>query len=266
VAVSNELTAALKRYFPAALTLFSTLDRAEAISFLLQYPSYAQAKTVSVSRIHSVLKKAGLSDRVAQKHAQAIKVKLQDAQPTPAPSIAQAYPMAVKSLLRQMRDILEEIDAVEEEIKVNYNDHPNKELLESLPGVASTLGPVLAAELGTDITRFADTKTLKAFAGSSPVTERSGKYCEIRFRRACNWRIRQALHLASQSAIKCCAWARELYDRLRSEGKSYGRALRAVASQLLEMLYIMLQRRTPYSEEYHMKMRELHSKRKPVLT
>lgn len=266
VAVSNELTAALKRYFPVALKLFGGLDTPEAICFLLAYPTYAQAKTVSVSRIHSVLKKAGLSERVAQRRAQTINSKLQEPQPTPAPSIVEAYPMAVKSLLRQMQSILEELDAVEEQIKVNYKDHPNKELLESLPGIASTLGPVLAAELGSDITRFADVRTLKAFAGSSPVTERSGKYCEIKFRRACNGRVRQALHLASRSAITSCRWARQLYDKLRSQGKSYGRALRAVANQLIEMLYAILLRRTPYSESYHLRMRELHSTTSSVLT
>jgi transposase len=266
VAVSNELTAALKRYFPVAVKLFKSLDTREAISFLLQYPTYAQAKTVSVSRIHSVLKKAGLSDKVAEKHADTIKSKLQEPQPTPSRSIAEAYPMAAKSLLRQMYNILEELDAIEAQIKINYEDHPNKELLESLPGIASTLGPVLAAELGSDIARFADLKTLKAFAGSSPITQSSGKHCEIKFRRACNWRVRQALHLASQSAITCCPWARELYKRLRSEGKSYGRALRAVANQLIEILHAIMISRTPYSEEYHMRMKVIHSKATANLT
>jgi len=266
VAISNELTAALKRYFPVALELFGSLDKPEAIGFLLAYPTYAQARTLSESRIHSILAKQGLSDKIAANHAKVIYDKLRQPQPTPAASVTRAYPIAVKSLLRQMLDTLRELDAIERDIRDNYSNHPNKELLESLPGIASTLGPVLAAELGTDIARFVDVKMLKAFAGSSPVTERSGKYCEIKYRRACNWRVRQALHLASQSAITCCPWARELYDRLRSQGKSYGRALRAVANQLIEILYMVLTRRTPYSEEYHLLMKSLHSKTTPVLT
>ena len=266
VAISNELTAALKRYFPVALELFGALDTPEAIGFLLAYPTYAQARTLSESCIHSVLVKQGLSDKIAAKHAQAIHGKLKEPQPTPAASVARAYPIAVESLLRQMLDTLRELDAIEQDIRDNYSNHPNKELLESLPGIASTLGPVLAAELGTDITRFVDVKMLKAFAGSSPVTERSGRYCEIKYRRACNWRVRQALHLASQSAINCCGWARELYDRLRSQGKSYGRALRAVANQLIEILYMILLRRTPYSEAYHLQMKTIHAKHAALLT
>lgn len=266
VAISNELTAALKRYFPVALDLFKALDTPEAISFLLQYPTYDQAKTVSESRIHSILKKQGLSDKIAAKHAQAIRQKLQEPQPRPAASVVRAYPVAVRSLLRQLQDTLRELAAVEQDIRDNYTDHPNKQLLESLPGIASTLGPVLAAELGSDITRFVDVKMLKAFVGSSPVTERSGKFIGIRYRRACNQRLRQALHLASRSAITCCRWAREIYDKHRSHGKSFGHALRAVANQLVEILYVVLLRRTPYSEAYHLQMRTKHAASAALLT
>jgi hypothetical protein len=72
--------------------------------------------------------------------------------------------------------------------------------------------------------------------------------------------------MASQAAIVCSPWARQLYDRLRSEGKTYGRALRAVANQLVEMLYVILLRRTPYSEDYHLQMKAAHSKKATVLT
>ena len=266
VAISHELTAALKRYFPLALELFSGLDTPDAVGFLLQYPSYAQARTVSERRILSILRKEGVSDRTAARRASVIHCKLSSLQPTPSPGVAQAYPVAVKSLPRQLRSALAELEAIEQEIRDTYKDHPNKPLLDSLPGVAATLGPVLAAELGSDITRFSDIRTLKAFAGSSPVTIRSGRHCEIRYRRACNWRVRQALHMASQAAIVCSPWARQLYDRLRSEGKTYGRALRAVANQLVEMLYVILLRRTPYSEDYHLQMKAAHSKKATVLT
>lgn len=259
VAVQNEITAYLKRYFPVALELFGGVDNLEAISFLLQYTTYQQAKSVSETRIASILgKAAGVSKAIALRHAKQAHAKLSKPQPAPSASVARAFPLAVKSLLRQLQSILEEMEALEQETRENYRDHPNKDLIESLPGVAQTLGPVIAAEVGTDIARFADLKTLKAFAGSSPVTEQSGKFRAIHFRRACNNHLRRALHLASQAAICRAGWARELYDRLRANGKSYGRALRAVADQLLEMLYAILARRTPYDEAYHLRMKALH--------
>ena len=95
VAISNELTSALKRYFPLAVELFGGLDNPEAIDFLLQYPTFAQAKTVSQARIHSIIKKHGVSDKVAARRSASILDKLKEPQPTPAANIAQAYPMAV---------------------------------------------------------------------------------------------------------------------------------------------------------------------------
>ena len=267
VAVQNEITAYLKRYFPLALELFDGVDNAEAIAFLLQYPTYEQASTVSQVRIESILKKhGGVSDAIAKRHAAKVYGKLRQPQPTPGTGVARAYPLAVKSLLRQLESILGEMNALDAEIRANYQDHPNKDLIESLPGVAQTLGPIIAAEIGQDVTRLASLKALKAFAGSSPVTVQSGRYREIHFRRACNGHLRRALHLASQAAILNAPWARELYDRLRSEGKSYGRALRAVADQLLEMLYVILIRRTPYSEAYHLQMKAAHGNYTPNLT
>lgn len=259
VAVQNEITSYLKRYFPVALKLFGGIDNLEAISFLLQYPTYQQAKTVSEARIASILtKEAGVSKAIAQRHAHSAYDTLKQTQPTPSTSAAKAYPVAVKSLLRQLRSILAEIEALNGQIEATYKDHPNKELVESLPGIAEVLGPVIASEVGADISRFADLQTLKAYGGTSPVTVQSGKHRDVRIRRACNGHLRRALHLAAQGAIIAAPWARHLYDKLRANDKSYGRALRAVADQLLEMLYVILTKRTPYDEAYHLRMKAIH--------
>lgn len=268
VAVQNEITSYLKRYFPVALKLFGGIDNLEAISFLLQYPTYQQAKTVSETRIASILgKEAGVSKAIAQRHAHSAYEMLKETQPTPSASAAKAYPAAVKSLVSQLRSILAEIKALNGQIAESYKDHPNKELVESLPGIAEVLGPVIASELGADISRFADVQTLKAYGGTSPVTVQSGKYHDVRIRRACNGHLRRALHLAAQGAINTAGWARLLYDKLRADGKSHGRALRAVADQLLEMLYVILTKRTPYDEAYHLRMKAIHGpKLRPNLT
>lgn len=262
VAVQNEITTYLKRYFPVALQLFGGIDNLEAIGFLLQYPSHEQARSVSQTRIASIIsKQAGVSKAIAERHAKKAHELLRQEQMSPTIPVARSYPLAVKSLLRQLLNILKEMEALDADIQDNYTSHPNKELIASLPGVADKLGPVIVAEIGADVNRFSDVKTLKAYAGSCPVTTQSGKYRSVHFRRACNKHLRRALHLASQSALSKAGWARELYDRLRSEGKSYGRSLRAVADQLLEMLYVILIRRTPYDEAYHLQMKAKHGVR-----
>ncbi|MFF2468407.1 transposase [Streptomyces mirabilis] len=49
----------------------------------------------------------------------------------------------------------------------------------SFPGLGVQLGARVLAEIGDDHTRFADARSLKAYAGSSPVTRASGKKSSI---------------------------------------------------------------------------------------
>ncbi len=202
VAIQNELTSALKRYFPAALELFDRLDHPAAISFLLQYPTYDQACTVSQRQIEAILKNNKFSAKQAAERARGVRAKLREPQPKPTPAIASAYPLAGKSLLVELQSILDRLTDLDKEIAQVYNDHPNKDLIESLPGFGITLAPVIAAEVGADPMRFSSVKTLKPYAGTIPVTKKSGKCCRVHFRRACNMHLRRALHLAKPDSTQ----------------------------------------------------------------
>jgi len=265
--IQNELTSAFKRYYPVALELFNSLDHPAAIAFLKRYTSYQLAKGASYSRIVTILTAHGMAKSAAQERARIVKEKLDQPQPVPSANVAYALTIAVESLLRQFENAVLEIQSMEAQIKKLYRDHPNKDIIDSLPGVADTLGPVITSELGEDIARYHSLRTLRAYAGTSPVTVSSGTHRGIHFRRACNQHLRRALHLAAATAIRTSPWARELYDRLKASGKTHGRALRAVADQLVEMIFVMLRRRTTYDEAYHLRMKALHGKTKnPCLT
>ncbi|MDM7912524.1 MAG: IS110 family transposase [Methanotrichaceae archaeon] len=260
VSIENELISALKRYFPLALNLFPSLDHPATIAFLMRYTTYKDACNASRADIISILTAHGLTKPAAEERAAAALQKLREPQPIPAANVAHALPIVVQSLLRQLDSVITEIAGIEKQIKTVYRDHPDKDLLESLPGIAATLGPVIASELGCDITRYSSLGILRAYAGTSPVTIRSGKSHGVHFRRACNQQLRRALHLAAATAIRTSSWARERYDRLRASGHSHGRALRAVADQLVEMIFVILTRRTPYDEAYHVRMQAIHGR------
>jgi transposase len=260
VSIHNELTSALKRYYPVAISLFHSLDQPAAIAFLATYTTCRQATKASQADIVSILTAHGFTKAAAEERADIIIEKLAEPQPIPAPNVAYALPIVVKSLLRQLESVVVELASIDDQIKIVYRDHPNRDLIESLPGVAATLGPVIASELGSDITRYQSLGTLRAYAGTAPVTVSSGKNHGVHFRRACNQPLRRALHLAASTAIRISPWARTLYDRLKASGHSHGRALRAVADQLVEMIFVILKRRTPYDEAYHLRMQALHGR------
>src|SRR5712692_3089052 len=55
----NQLTACLKEYYPAALTLFAKLQQRSTLLFLQTYPTPQQAMEASVEQLTQTLKQAG---------------------------------------------------------------------------------------------------------------------------------------------------------------------------------------------------------------
>ncbi|MER7509559.1 transposase [Streptomyces lavendulae] len=69
-----------------------------------------------------------------------------------------------------------------------------------MPGVCSLTGARVLAENGDDRTRFANAGSLKAYAGSAPVTRASGKSCVVMSRRVKNQRLAAVGHVWARSA------------------------------------------------------------------
>jgi len=56
-----------------------------------------------------------------------------------------------------------------------FRGHPDYEVITSFPGLGETGGARVLAEIGDDCSRFAESRALKAYAGSAPVTRASGR-------------------------------------------------------------------------------------------
>ena len=68
----------------------------------------------------------------------------------------------------------EEISTCQQRFRAEGYDHPDRELLETLPGVGRILGYTIACELGT-ITRFAQPRKLVGYTGLCPQVHQSGE-------------------------------------------------------------------------------------------
>ena len=86
--------------------------------------------------------------------------------------------------------------------------HPDHDLFGSLPGTGPKIAPRLLAEIGDDRERFdGDVQNLQCFAGTAPVTKRSGKYRHCHQRWACDKHLRHTMHLFAEqslSVVKIC--------------------------------------------------------------
>jgi hypothetical protein len=83
------------------------------------------------------------------------------------PLVEEAMAQRTVALLRQLDAACESAEQLEEQVAPSFNQHPDAEITTSFPGLGPFLGARVLAELGDDKNRFADTRAVKAYAGSA---------------------------------------------------------------------------------------------------
>lgn len=254
-ALTNQLTAVLKMYFPQALDWFGDLHTARACAFLQQWPCLQQLKAATASSIRKFYRRQGY--RGEDKLEQLIK-NIQLAQPlTEDQAVVLASTMMVHALVKQIPSLTDSIEEYDRQIARLFKEHDDSTLFGSFPGAGPTLAPRLLAAFGSDRNRFEYAAEVQQLSGVAPVTEKSGKACWVHWRWACSKFLRQSFHeFAGQSVLKS-VWARAYYQQQRQRGKSHHAALRALAYKWIRIIYRCWKDRTPYDEATYFKSLQL---------
>jgi transposase len=245
-ALTNQLTAVLKMYYPQALDWFGDLHTLRACAFLQRWPSLQQLKSATPSSVRKFYKNQGY--RGEDKLKQLIE-SIPLAQPlTGDEAVILASTMMVQALVKQIPVLTESIQEYDRKIAALFNAHDDSTLFGSFPGAGPTLAPRLLAVFGSDRSRFEFAAEVQQLSGVAPVTEKSGKACWVHWRFACSKFLRQSLHeFAGQSILKS-GWARAYYDQQRKRGTSHQAALRALAFKWTRVIFRCWKDRTPYDE------------------
>ena len=245
-ALTNQLTAVLKMYYPQALDWFGDLHTLRACAFLQRWPSLQQLKSATPSSVRKFYQNQGY--RGEDKLKQLIE-SIPLAQPlTGDEAVILASTMMVQALVKQIPALSESIQEYDRKIAALFNAHDDSTLFGSFPGAGPTLAPRLLAVFGSDRSRFEFAAEVQQLSGVAPVTEKSGKACWVHWRFACSKFLRQSLHeFAGQSILKS-GWARAYYDQQRKRGTSHQAALRALAFKWTRVIFRCWKDRTPYDE------------------
>ena len=245
-ALTNQLTAVLKMYYPQALDWFGDLHTLRACAFLQRWPCLQQLKTATTSSVRKFYKNQGY--RGEDKLKQLIE-DIQQAQPlTGDEAVILASTMMVQALVKQIPVLTESIQEYDRKIAALFNAHDDSTLFGSFPGAGPTLAPRLLAVFGSDRSRFEFAAEVQQLSGVAPVTERSGKICWVHWRFACSTFLRQSVHeFAGQSILKS-PWARAYYNQQRQRGASHQAALRALAFKWIRIIFRCWKDRTLYDE------------------
>jgi transposase len=245
-ALTNQLTAALKMYFPQALDWFGDLHTARACAFLKRWPSLDQLKQASPSSIRKFYKAQGY--RGDEKLEQLVG-NIKKAQPlTRDSAVLLSGSMKVETLVQQIPLLTEAIERYDQKIAVLFNQHDDSTLFGSFPGAGAALAPRLLAAFGSNRDRFECASQVQELSGIAPVTEKSGEGLWIHWRLACSTFLRQTFHEFAGCSILQSDWARASYDQLRDRGKSHHAALRALAFKWIRIMFRCWKNRTSYDE------------------
>ena len=124
-------------------------------------------------------------------------------------------------------------------------EHRDAAVLLSLPGVGRQIAATMLSEASQAIAER-DYHALRCYAGSAPITRRSGKTSVVLVRRGCNERLRNALYHWARVTVVCEPHSKKTYAEMRAHGHSHGRALRGMSDRWLAVLISMLRHRSLY--------------------
>jgi len=255
----NQLTACLKAYYPVAVDLFGKLQQPTTLAFLQVFPTLEQARAASVEQITAVLKGAG--HPTAEAKARQIHARLSQPQLAADPIVTRTKTRLMLTLVGQLRVLLPEIAAYDEEITRLFRLHSDSRACASLPRAGQRLAPRLLAEWGDDRGRYTDAASVQALAGTSPVPFQSGNFAKAHRRYACNKPLRNALPQFAWQSTQKEAWALTYYQRKRRDGKSHPMAVRALANQWVRLIYAVWSKHEAYDSATFLAAQQAHAPR-----
>jgi len=121
----------------------------------------------------------------------------------------------------------------------------------SLPGFGAVVAPILVAEAGTDLSRFANPHRFAAWTGVVGRAHGSaGRQAEgLPITKAGRGIVKSALFLAANVARQHDPRLRAVYEGLRAKGKHHNQAVIAVARRLAELYWYLMTEQRPYTVE-----------------
>jgi len=243
----NQLRSTLREFYPAALEAFAELGSRDALAVLAVASTPELGRQASNSKIAAALRRGGRQRRIEER-TEEIRAALRTDQLAAPPLVSDAMGSTVVALVGIAAELTAQIDRLELDLASSFDQHPDAEIIRSLPGLGMILGARVLAEFGDDPNRYADAKSRKNYAGTSPITRASGKSHVVLARYARNRRLADACYLWAFATLTHSPGARAFYDQHRAAGDTHSRALRALANRLVGILHGCLRHHTTYDE------------------
>ena len=247
--IKNSLHALLGHNYPSYKKFFARLTAQSAIAFYETYPSARHLENVSVEELALFLKTASKGQNSIKK-AELILTAVENDN-VPVNEFQDAQDFNILSLIRQIKNNLDELDEVNKQIEklLNHFDLP----LRSMKGIDVLTEAKIISEIG-DISRFKNAAALAKYAGVAPVTYASGMSALQMANARGNRKLNDIFFKIALTTITPFGTNKVLvhpifydyYQKKISEGKTKMQALKCVQRRLVNIIYNMMKHQRPY--------------------
>ncbi len=227
-------------YFPAPERAFDYSTSKTALILLTGYQTPATLRRIGRTRLATWLKNHGVRTVAIATSAAQAAVTAAGAQHTAVPGEKTAATMT-HTLSREVIALDEKIDQFNALIEDRFREHPDAEVITSMPGIGDMLGAEFIAATGGDMSAFGSPDRLAGVAGLAPVPRDSGKVSgNLQRPRRYSRRLLRMFYLSAQVAAIHCPESQRFYQRKRTEGKSHKQAVLALARRRLNVLWALI--------------------------
>lgn len=249
-ALINQISNALKIYFPQALEYLHDLSVPWTWSFLERWPTLAALQKARRSSLRTFFRQHA---RRSAEEVEQLWNQIRTTLPlTSDAAVIESYQLLVQSLACQLKPLAAAVKQYDQGIERLFEAHSDHLIFDSLPGAGAALAPRLLAAWGSDRERFNGAGEMQQFSGVAPLIEKSGKMRWVHWRLGCPKFLRQSFQeFAAQSRLQC-AWANAYYQQMRARGCAHHTAVRALAFKWIRIMYRCWKDRTPYDESRYL--------------
>ena len=199
---TNFLRSTLREFYPVALEAFDDLTSGDALEVLKVAPTPTLGAGLSRSKIAAALRRGGRQRRVDQR-AEEIQQALRAPQLQGSALVATAMGSSVSATVAVIATMNAQVAELAQELDVHFEQHPDAEVVRSLPGLGTILSARVLGEFGDEPNRYATAKCRKNYAGTSPITRASGTKRAVLARHVRNKRLADAIYYWAFADAQC---------------------------------------------------------------
>jgi transposase len=250
VALALALKSLLRDYYPQAFEMLSVnVWDSMSLAFLRRWPCFSKLKRAQENTLRTFYYSNGSrSKSLVEKRLQHCNQSQILSNDTVLEETSQ---LMLVNLLDQIALLNKQIDHLDQQIRNVFNEHPDREFFESLPGAGAAMAPRLAAAFGCNRERFKKCSQMQAYVGVAPITIQSGNSSYTFMRRVCPKFLRQSFHEWAGLSAQYSPWAKACYQMLLDRGKHVGEAKRALAFKWMRILFRCWKNNEIYNEHQY---------------